>query len=54
LQRTDYWYCTFYDNYDCSGDEDDMLMFGDGVNNLRSVNWQTKIHALRCRIDDDS
>lgn len=40
-------------NYDCVGDENQMLTFSAGVNNLRSVNWETKLHALKCQIEND-
>jgi hypothetical protein len=40
-------------NYDCSGDEGQMLAFADGVNNLRSVNWQSRVHAFKCRIENE-
>ncbi|KAF2019181.1 hypothetical protein BU24DRAFT_447747 [Aaosphaeria arxii CBS 175.79] len=53
MKRTDDWYCMFYDNYDCTGNEEDMLVFAAGVNNLRSVRWETKIHALKCIIEND-
>jgi hypothetical protein len=52
LARTDNWYCTFYDNYDCEGDTADTLTVGDGVNNLASSNW-TGIHALKCSIENE-
>ncbi|KAF2797104.1 hypothetical protein K505DRAFT_236249 [Melanomma pulvis-pyrius CBS 109.77] len=51
LKRMDYWYCVFYDNYACAGTEDQNLVFPDGVNNLASANWQTKIHSLQCTTD---
>ena len=43
-------------NYDCKGDMDQYLTIADGVNNLGSIGWGTKIHGLRCRNfqpDDD-
>ncbi|KAF1843297.1 uncharacterized protein K460DRAFT_368186 [Cucurbitaria berberidis CBS 394.84] len=49
LQRDDYWACRFYDNYDCKGDVDQYLLIADGVNNLASIGWGTRIHGLRCR-----
>ncbi|KAH6611869.1 hypothetical protein C7974DRAFT_370004 [Boeremia exigua] len=49
LVRKDYWYCQFFDNYDCKGDDSDRyLTFADGVNNLASIGWDSKIHSLRC------
>ncbi|KAJ8111572.1 hypothetical protein OPT61_g5865 [Boeremia exigua] len=49
LARDDYWYCQFFDNYDCEGDSSDQyLTFADGVNNLASIGWGVKIHSLRC------
>lgn len=49
LARDDYWYCQFFDNYDCTSDSSDYyLTFADGVNNLASIGWGTKIHSLRC------
>ncbi|KAF2257880.1 hypothetical protein CC78DRAFT_587866 [Lojkania enalia] len=55
LNRTDDWYCIFYDNYNCSGDEDDdeTLVFADGVNNLESVGWEGNIHSVECHIEND-
>ena len=35
-------------NYACAGTEAQNLVFPDGVNNLASSNWQTKIHSLMC------
>ncbi|KAF1946935.1 hypothetical protein EJ02DRAFT_450269 [Clathrospora elynae] len=51
LQRDDFWNCRFYDNYDCKGDDNlqAFLAVADGVNNLASVGWGTRIHGLRCR-----
>ncbi|CBX90648.1 hypothetical protein LEMA_P056820.1 [Plenodomus lingam JN3] len=49
LQRNDSWNCRFYDNYDCEGDMDTYLTVPDGVNNLGSYGWATRIHGLRCR-----
>ncbi|XP_014553974.1 hypothetical protein COCVIDRAFT_40110 [Bipolaris victoriae FI3] len=51
LQRDDFWNCRFYDNYDCKGDMDmdSYLTVPDGVNNLGSIGWGTKIHGLKCR-----
>ncbi|KAH7359574.1 hypothetical protein BKA66DRAFT_515247 [Pyrenochaeta sp. MPI-SDFR-AT-0127] len=49
LRRNDYWNCRFYDNYDCKGDMDQYLTIADGVNNLGSIDWGTRIHGLRCR-----
>ncbi|USP74693.1 hypothetical protein yc1106_01967 [Curvularia clavata] len=51
LQRDDYWNCRFYDNYSCGGDTnlDQYLTVPDGVNNLGSIGWGTKIHSLKCR-----
>ncbi|KAF1922414.1 uncharacterized protein M421DRAFT_27855, partial [Didymella exigua CBS 183.55] len=49
LSRADYWYCQFFDNYECkiqSGDQ--YLTFADGVNNLASIGWGTRIHSLQC------
>lgn len=43
-------------NYDCKGDMDEYLTIADGVNNLGSIDWGTRIHSLRCRNfepDDD-
>ncbi|KAF2714052.1 hypothetical protein K504DRAFT_368821 [Pleomassaria siparia CBS 279.74] len=48
LKRMDYWWCVFYDNYSCAGSEDTMLVYPDGMNNLASIDWQAKIHGLRC------
>ncbi|KAH7131842.1 hypothetical protein B0J11DRAFT_428007 [Dendryphion nanum] len=52
MSRDDSWYCTFYDNYDCIGDVNGTMIFSAGVNNLRSVGWQKKIHALMCQIEN--
>ncbi|EMD64655.1 hypothetical protein COCSADRAFT_36029 [Bipolaris sorokiniana ND90Pr] len=51
LQRDDFWNCRFYNNYDCKGDMDmdSYLTVPDGVNNLGSIDWGTKIHSLKCR-----
>lgn len=49
LKRDDYWTCRFYDNYDCTGSLDKYLTVPDGVNNLGSIGWGTRIHGLRCR-----
>ncbi|KAF1998761.1 hypothetical protein P154DRAFT_243824 [Amniculicola lignicola CBS 123094] len=46
--RTDNWYCNFWDNYSCVGPDTAKLTFADGVNNLASVGWHTKIHAVQC------
>lgn len=41
-------------NYNCSPeDDDDMLTFADGVNNLQSVDWETDIHAFQCSIENE-
>ncbi|UPX20637.1 uncharacterized protein EKO05_0010865 [Ascochyta rabiei] len=49
LSRDDYWYCQFFDNYDCKSDRSDQyLTFADGVNNLASIGWGISIHSLRC------
>ncbi|KAF2995058.1 hypothetical protein E8E13_001803 [Curvularia kusanoi] len=49
LARTDYWYCQFFNNYDCESKfSDQYLTFADGVNNLASIGWQESIHSLRC------
>jgi hypothetical protein len=53
LARDDYWYCQFFDNYDCIADnKDKFLTFADGVNNLASIDWGTRIHSLRCYNQD--
>lgn len=49
LRRDDYWTCRFYDNYSCTGNIDEYLTVPDGVNNLGSIGWGTRIHGLRCR-----
>ncbi|CAO2652794.1 Nn.00g022050.m01.CDS01 [Neocucurbitaria sp. VM-36] len=49
LRRDDYWTCRFFDNYDCTGGMDQYLAIADGVNNLGSIGWGTRIHGLRCR-----
>lgn len=51
MERKDDWYCTFYDNYDCIDNANGTMIFSAGVNNLRSVGWQKKIHALMCQIE---
>lgn len=40
-----------HSNYDCSGDTnmDQYLAISDGVNNLGSIGWGTKIHGVKCR-----
>lgn len=48
LNRDDGWYCIFYDNYDCSGPEDNMLIIPGGDNNLKTSGWNTRVHAIRC------
>ncbi|KAF3043792.1 hypothetical protein E8E12_010327 [Didymella heteroderae] len=49
LSRDDHWFCQFFDNYDCkSKSGDQYLTFPDGVNNLASIGWGTRIHSLRC------
>ncbi|KAF2656153.1 hypothetical protein K491DRAFT_597531 [Lophiostoma macrostomum CBS 122681] len=53
MNRTDNWYCTFYDNYDCEGDVNSTLVFSAGVNDLRSANWQDKVHGILCTIEND-
>jgi hypothetical protein len=53
MSRRDSWYCTLYDNYDCEGDANSTLIFSAGVNNLRSVDWQTKVHGIMCTIEND-
>ena len=36
-------------NYDCTSQYSDQYMtFADGVNNLASIGWGTRIHSLRC------
>lgn len=36
-------------NYDCQSESGDQyLTFPDGVNNLASIGWGTRIHSLRC------
>lgn len=47
LQRDDYWNCKFFDNYDCK-DDNEVLTIPDGVNNLASIGWGTRIHGLKC------
>ncbi|KAF9693949.1 hypothetical protein EKO04_008071 [Ascochyta lentis] len=55
LSRDDYWYCQFFDNYDCKSDSSDQyLTFADGVNNLASIGWGTRIHSLRCNNQNPS
>ena len=51
LKRDDAWMCRFFDNYDCSTNDDkkDCLVIPDGVNNLDSIGWGTRIHSLMCR-----
>jgi hypothetical protein len=42
-----------YSNYDCTADnKDKFLTFADGVNNLASIDWGTRIHSLRCYNQD--
>ena len=36
-------------NYDCKGDEKNALAVPDGVNNLASIGWGTRIRAVLCR-----
>ncbi|KAH8701411.1 hypothetical protein GQ44DRAFT_717653 [Phaeosphaeriaceae sp. PMI808] len=48
LKRNDFWSCRFFDNYDCKESED-CLTIPDGVNNLASIGWGTRIRSLRCR-----
>ncbi|KAF2824097.1 hypothetical protein CC86DRAFT_371515 [Ophiobolus disseminans] len=48
LKRDDSWNCRFFDNYDCKETED-CLTIPDGVNNLASIGWGTRIRSLRCR-----
>ncbi|KAF2877273.1 hypothetical protein BDV95DRAFT_481777 [Massariosphaeria phaeospora] len=50
-RRRDYWYCVFYNNYECRGEEADMLMFPDGINNIAGDQWEARIHSLRCSVD---
>ncbi|KAF2125228.1 hypothetical protein P153DRAFT_325808 [Dothidotthia symphoricarpi CBS 119687] len=53
LGRDDYWGCAFYDNYECKGDtQDQYLSLPDGVNNLGSIGWGTRIHSLKCKNSD--
>ncbi|KAF2746370.1 hypothetical protein M011DRAFT_404765 [Sporormia fimetaria CBS 119925] len=52
LQRVDNWYCIFYNNYSCVGDDKDTLIISDGINNLQSAN-RTQIHSLKCRIENE-
>ncbi|PSN69348.1 hypothetical protein BS50DRAFT_464356, partial [Corynespora cassiicola Philippines] len=52
LSRTDGWYCDFFDNYDCSGDDTQRKTFADGVNNLGSSGWGRRIHSIRCTNED--
>ncbi|KAH7382367.1 hypothetical protein DE146DRAFT_668606 [Phaeosphaeria sp. MPI-PUGE-AT-0046c] len=47
LQRDDYWNCKFFDNYECR-ENNEVLTVPDGVNNLASIDWGTRIHGLRC------
>ncbi|KAF2727026.1 hypothetical protein EJ04DRAFT_517516 [Polyplosphaeria fusca] len=57
MSRTDTWYCVFYDTYDCSGEDEDMLISPQGINNLNSVGWASQLHSLMCHVeqlDDDS
>ncbi|KAF2029765.1 hypothetical protein EK21DRAFT_100983 [Setomelanomma holmii] len=54
LNRDDYWNCRFFDNYGCNENSDDYLTIPDGVNNLSSIGWGTRIRSLRCRNFDPS
>jgi hypothetical protein len=38
-----------FSNYDCKATNDDFLTIPDGVNNLGSVGWGTRIRGLKCR-----
>lgn len=53
LKRNDGWYCIFYDNYGCAGDEDDMLVICGGDNNLITSGWDTRVHSIRCVNEGD-
>jgi hypothetical protein len=54
LKRDDYWNCRFFDNYECKDNAGDYLTIADGVNNLSSIGWGTRIRSLRCRNFDPS
>lgn len=48
LRRDDSWYCIFYDNYDCNGDDDNRMYIPGGDNNLQTSGWHDRVHGLRC------
>jgi hypothetical protein len=45
LKNTDVEFST----YDCKATNDDFLTIPDGVNNLGSIGWGTRIRGLKCR-----
>lgn len=48
LKRDDSWYCIFYDNYGCTGDDDNRMFIPGGDNNLQTSGWHNRVHGLRC------
>ncbi|KAH7062981.1 hypothetical protein BKA63DRAFT_189936 [Paraphoma chrysanthemicola] len=49
IKRDDSWSCRFFGDYECKDNAGDYLTIPDGVNNLASIGWGTRIHSLRCR-----
>lgn len=45
---------TWSSNYECKDNAGDYLTIADGVNNLSSIGWGTRIRSLRCRNFDPS
>lgn len=54
FNRDDEWYCMLYDNYNCEGSADSMILVAGGTNNLETAGWDNRVHGLQCINEDSS